>query len=214
MRKLPNSIKRGTTDISDKSKSINGFLEKSGFKVSDTAYFVYANASKDKEAFDAKLEFEITLVPYKGDASWVDGTLQDIHATLAERRAAQCHSRLRLLPLPRDCRPHADGSHHKTQTTGRSRCRSLMVHSGYETFRDKVRAIVKKIPKGKTMTYKEVAAKAGNSKAARAVGAIMRSNYDTSIPCHRVIRSDGSFGNYNRGGTLKKQAILEAEGAL
>jgi methylated-DNA-[protein]-cysteine S-methyltransferase len=83
-----------------------------------------------------------------------------------------------------------------------------------KTFREKVQSVVRKIPKGKTMTYKEVAKKAGNAKAARAVGAIMRSNYDSSIPCHRVIRSDGSFGNYNRGGTLKKQAILKAEGAF
>ena len=64
------------------------------------------------------------------------------------------------------------------------------------------------------MTYKEVATKAGNSKAARAVGAIMRTNYDDTIPCHRVVKSDGSFGSYNRGGTLRKSDILKAEGAL
>ena len=83
-----------------------------------------------------------------------------------------------------------------------------------KNFKDKVRAIVKKIPKGKTMTYKQVAAKAGNPKAARAVGAIMRSNYDESIPCHRVVRTDGSLAGYNRGGTLRKMAILKAEKAL
>ncbi len=82
------------------------------------------------------------------------------------------------------------------------------------TFADKVRSVVRKIPKGKTMTYKQVATKAGNSKAARAVGAIMRTNYDDSIPCHRVVRSDGSFGSYNRGGTLRKKEILKQEGAL
>ena len=81
-------------------------------------------------------------------------------------------------------------------------------------FRDRVRAIVAKIPKGKTMTYKEVATKAGNPKAARAVGAIMRSNYNRDIPCHRVIRSDGSFGSYNRGGPLRKKAMLKSEGVL
>lgn len=81
-------------------------------------------------------------------------------------------------------------------------------------FADKVRKIVSKIPKGRTMTYKEVAAKAGNSKAARAVGAIMRGNYDDSIPCHRVVRSDGSFGSYNRGGTLRKKEILKQERTL
>ena len=67
-----------------------------------------------------------------------------------------------------------------------------------KTFSDKVRDIVRKIPKGKTLTYKAVAAKAGNPKAARAVGAIMRTNYDPSIPCHRVIASDGSMRGYVR----------------
>ncbi len=83
-----------------------------------------------------------------------------------------------------------------------------------KNFTEKVRRIVAKIPKGKTMTYKEVATKAGNVKAARAVGAIMRTNFDPDIPCHRVIKSDGSLGSYNRGGALKKKKILKAEGAL
>jgi len=83
-----------------------------------------------------------------------------------------------------------------------------------KTFREKVLAVVRNIPKGKVMTYKQVAAKAGNSKAARAVGAIMRTNYDPKIPCHRVIRSDGSLGSYNRGGTVRKREILKRERAL
>jgi O-6-methylguanine DNA methyltransferase len=82
------------------------------------------------------------------------------------------------------------------------------------TFRERVLAIVRKIRKGGSMTYKEVATKAGNPKAARAVGAIMRTNYDPEIPCHRVIRSDGSLGSYNRGGTVRKRDILKREGAL
>ena len=82
------------------------------------------------------------------------------------------------------------------------------------SFAEKVRVIVAKIPKGKTMTYAEVARKAGNPKAARGVGAIMRSNYNRDIPCHRVIYSNGGLGSYNRGGTLRKAAILKSEGAL
>jgi O-6-methylguanine DNA methyltransferase len=82
------------------------------------------------------------------------------------------------------------------------------------TFSDKVRDIVRKIPKGKTMTYKQVATKAGNPLAARAVGAIMRTNYDDAIPCHRVIASDGSMRGYNRGGISRKSEILKKEGAL
>lgn len=79
-------------------------------------------------------------------------------------------------------------------------------------FVDKVHAIVRAIPKGETLTYAEVARRAGNPKAARAVGAVMRANYDPSIPCHRVVRSDGSLGSYNRGGKDRKGEILRAEG--
>lgn len=57
-------------------------LRQNGFTVSNTAYFVYANASKANKAFDAKLEFEITLVPYTGSDAWVEETIQEIKATL------------------------------------------------------------------------------------------------------------------------------------
>jgi RecB family exonuclease len=57
-------------------------LRRNGFTVSDTGYWVYANASKGAKAFDGKLEFELTLVPHKGDDSWVEGTLQAIKQTL------------------------------------------------------------------------------------------------------------------------------------
>ncbi len=83
-----------------------------------------------------------------------------------------------------------------------------------KTFADNVRDVVRKIPKGKTMTYKEVATEAGNPSASRAVGAVMRTNMDPDIPCHRVIKSDGSLGSYNRGGEKKKRDLLQAEGAL
>ena len=82
------------------------------------------------------------------------------------------------------------------------------------TFREKVLNIVRKIPKGGSMTYKQVATKAGNSNAARAVGAIMRTNYDPTVPCHRVIHTSGFIGNYNRGGPSRKREILMSEGAL
>lgn len=83
-----------------------------------------------------------------------------------------------------------------------------------KTFREKVLDIVRKIPKGGSMTYKQVATKAGNPKAARAVGAIMRTNYDPTVPCHRVIHTGGIIGNYNRGGPSRKREILMSEGAL
>ena len=78
------------------------------------------------------------------------------------------------------------------------------------TFRDTIHAIVKNIPKGQTLTYKEVAIAAGRPQAFRAVGNILNKNYDPSIPCHRIIRSDGKTGGYNRG-AAQKIAILKLE---
>ncbi len=80
-------------------------------------------------------------------------------------------------------------------------------------FKNKVFKVVKNIPSGKTMTYVEVAKKAGSPKAYRAVGNILNKNYDPLIPCHRVIRSDGKIGGYNRGGK-KKEELLKKENAI
>ncbi len=82
------------------------------------------------------------------------------------------------------------------------------------SFTTKVYEVVSSIPKGKTMTYSEVAALAGSPGAARAVGTILSKNFNPSVPCHRVIRADGKLGNYNRGGSEKKKQILQSEGAL
>lgn len=79
------------------------------------------------------------------------------------------------------------------------------------TFSEKVKSIVSRIPKGGTLSYKDVATLAGNEKAARAVARIMANNYDPKVPCHRVIRSDGSLGGYNRGGEATKHDILVSE---
>jgi CRISPR/Cas system-associated exonuclease Cas4 (RecB family) len=65
-------------------------FRRNGFTVSDTGYFVYANAGKDKKAFDGVLEFEVTLVPHKGDDSWVEPTLLKIKQCLESE----------LLPAP------------------------------------------------------------------------------------------------------------------
>ncbi len=83
-----------------------------------------------------------------------------------------------------------------------------------DTFTQKVQAVVKNIPPGTVLTYKAVASAAGNPKAARAVANIMARNYDPAIPCHRVIRSDGGLGGYNRGGTAVKKQLLTKEGAV
>ncbi len=79
-------------------------------------------------------------------------------------------------------------------------------------FAERVRDAVRQIPKGETRSYGQVAAAIGHGGAARAVGTIMRDNYDPTVPCHRVVRSDGKIGEYNRGGPEKKLALLRAEG--
>ena len=78
-------------------------------------------------------------------------------------------------------------------------------------FSERVRAVVRMIPKGETRTYKQIAAAAGSAGAARAVGLIMKNNYDPTVPCHRVIRSDGKMGGYNRGGVEVKEKMLRDE---
>ena len=83
-----------------------------------------------------------------------------------------------------------------------------------KTFQEKVYEVVKKIPKGKVLTYKEVARRVGKPRSARAVGTVLSKNFDPQIPCHRVIRSDSKVGNYNRGGEQAKKKILKREGAV
>lgn len=79
------------------------------------------------------------------------------------------------------------------------------------TFRDRVLAVVAEIPRGSVLSYGEVAALAGSPGAARAAGNVMRGNRDPKIPCHRVVKGDGSPGGYNRGASAKA-ALLAAEG--
>jgi len=80
-----------------------------------------------------------------------------------------------------------------------------------KSFSDRVRAVVRRIPAGKTMTYGEVARRAGKPRAARAVGTIVSKNYDPDVPCHRVVRKDGGVGDYNRGGPSRKMELLMEE---
>lgn len=80
-------------------------------------------------------------------------------------------------------------------------------------FANEVLKAVRRIPKGKTRTYKEIAAAAGRPRAWRAVGNILNKNFNPKIPCYRVIRSDGKIGGYNRG-MNKKIFLLKKEKAL
>lgn len=58
-------------------------LRKNGLSVSDTGYFVYCNGKKDRKAFNRKLEFEISLIPYTGSADWIEGVLKKIYHCLS-----------------------------------------------------------------------------------------------------------------------------------
>ena len=54
-------------------------FRKNDFKVSDTGYFVYANGQKDRKAFDAKLEFDVKIIPYKGNDDWIENIIMKIN---------------------------------------------------------------------------------------------------------------------------------------
>ena len=81
-------------------------------------------------------------------------------------------------------------------------------------FSEQVKDVVRNIPCGETLTYQAVAIKSGSPKAARAVANLMANNYNQNIPCHRVVRSDGTLGDYNRGGPEAKRKLLLAEEAI
>ena len=82
------------------------------------------------------------------------------------------------------------------------------------TFQIKIWNYLKKIPKGKVKTYSQVAKGIGHPTAVRAVAnAIGKNPYAPRVPCHRVIRSDGSLGGYSgKGGIKTKKLLLKKEG--
>lgn len=80
-------------------------------------------------------------------------------------------------------------------------------------FQKKVYLAVLSIPKGQTRSYGWVAAKAGSPGAYRAVGnALGRNPWPVRVPCHRVIRSDGSIGGYYKGAALKRRILRREKG--
>lgn len=86
--------------------------------------------------------------------------------------------------------------------------------SKYTEFQQKVYRAIMKIPKGKVLTYGEVARLIGKPKAARAVGGALSKNMDApTIPCHRVVRYNGDMGGYSApGGVKRKLKLLKQEG--
>jgi O-6-methylguanine DNA methyltransferase len=81
------------------------------------------------------------------------------------------------------------------------------------SFARRVISATRRIPPGRVATYGDVAAMAGQPRACRAVGNIMRSCSAHDVPCHRVVAAAGRLGGY--GGNLElKRALLRAEGVL
>ncbi len=76
-----------------------------------------------------------------------------------------------------------------------------------EIFTERVLGVVRRIPRGMVLTYREVARRAGRPRAYRVVGGILSKNFDATIPCHRVVRSDGTIGGYNRGVRAKLKRL-------
>jgi len=81
------------------------------------------------------------------------------------------------------------------------------------SFREKIYKVVKEIPRGGVLTYKQVARAAGYPRAFRAVGNTLNKNINTKVPCHRVVKSDGRVGGYRYGQKIKS-ALLEREGII
>ena len=80
-------------------------------------------------------------------------------------------------------------------------------------FQQDVTNAIKKVKKGQTVSYSELAEQSGHPGAHRAVASMMKKNWEADIPCHRVVHSDGRVGKYNRdGGNAEKIAKLESEG--
>ena len=73
---------------------------------------------------------------------------------------------------------------------------------------------IAKIPNGKVITYKDLALKINRPKSVRAVASACGKNpFLPEVPCHRVVRKDGSLGGYSaKGGINKKKKLLENEG--
>jgi methylated-DNA-[protein]-cysteine S-methyltransferase len=98
-----------------------------------------------------------------------------------------------------------------TEISGKIFSEEVYAMTRKTSFSEKIYAMTKKIPWGKVSTYKQVAILAGKPNAYRAVGNVLNKNSDKSVPCYRVVRADGSVGNFNRGAN-EKIKTLKSEG--
>lgn len=68
-------------------------LRQNGLNVSDTGYFIYCNGKADRKAFDKSLEFDISVIPYKGDDSWVEGVIFVAHKCLVSDKVPEAEEK-------------------------------------------------------------------------------------------------------------------------
>ena len=95
-------------------------LRQNGFTVSNVGYFVYANGQKDRQAFDGKLEFEVTIIPYQGDGGWVEGVIRSAHACLIGSDLPDYATNCDYC-IYRQAAEAVEGNHHKAKISEKSK---------------------------------------------------------------------------------------------
>lgn len=103
---------------------------------------------------------------------------------------------------------HLSGENIRNASPAPSRQLNLGGARNSPNFSDGVYDVVRKIPRGRVVTYKDVAEAIGSPRAMRAVGGALHKNHSPEIPCHRVVCSSGEAGGYNRGRRAKIKILL------
>jgi len=148
---------------------------------------------------------------------WIGHVSADEVRSAVARRAARGAGRTGELPVERDWNPTLRRLLQGYTKGVRADFRQFDVDLGSTTdFRRRILNLTRKIPYGRTLSYGELAARAGSPQAARGVGSAMASNpAPIVIPCHRVVASGGSIGGYSapQGLDLKRR-LLALEGLI
>src|SRR5215213_8232834 len=154
-----------------------------------------------------------------------DSPLGELYIGVSERRVRLVGRAASRGELPRRYRERFDrllswGTDERTRTLAKRVAAALAGEkvevpadlSGATPFQRRVLEVVKGIPRGEVRPYAWVAREAGSPRASRAVGSVMANNpVPLLIPCHRVVRNDGTIGQYAFGAE-KKVGLLEGEG--
>ena len=141
--------------------------------------------------------------------AWGEGGVTGVWLSGEER-----HPR-RASPPPPQVRDAIDGITALLAGAHRDLSRIVLDMEGVDDFLLRVYEVARAIPPGRTLTYGEVARRAGQPGAAQAVGVAMaRNRWPVIVPCHRVLAADGSLGGFSApGGVAVKRRMLEIEGA-